>query len=425
MSTSSSAKTVNYIDLFTHKELTKCIGEPTYAVIKKIENQCKANAQRFNTTLGGGNHKYLGLILSPARYALLSAVPFERPENPQPLVIPAGTTAVNATAMRDAFEEQKRLYNECEGIETAIKQQLRNAFEPDYLADLIDRNTQSLLAPIHEIFEYLYSAFGAVTIAEFYDIQQQLEDAPLNLSIPLTVLWNKIEDLKELAEHIKAPISDNQCINIALRKLLQTKAFPEEIKKWNNLPNKTWSTFKIHFRKAQQELKELGGLQVQDTPFQANLVQDVIDGVNALLESHLQEPSTAETAVANEATQPVANAATQSTTSTQPSPMQPDMMQQFQMFMQLQNMFNQNQNGGRSRNRSRNGQGGRSGRGGRGRGYGRNNARQTVVQYCWTHGACTHNGFTCRNPAQGHIPQATLANRMNGNNANCDAPNDM
>jgi hypothetical protein len=56
-------------------------------------------------------------------------------------MIPAGTTAVNATVMRDAYEEQKRLYNECEGIETAIKQQLRNAFESDYLANLIDRHT--------------------------------------------------------------------------------------------------------------------------------------------------------------------------------------------------------------------------------------------------------------------------------------------
>lgn len=412
MSTSSSAKTVNYIELFTHKELIKCIGEPTYAVIKKIENQCKANAQRFNTTLGGGNHKYIGLILSPARYALLSAVPFERPENPPPLIIPAGTTAVNASAMKDAYEEQKRVYNECEGIETAIKQQLLNAFEPDYLADLIDRDTQSFLQPVHEIFEYLYKAYGTVTIAEFHDIQQQLEDAPLSLTIPLTVLWNKIEDLKELAEHINAPISENQCINIALRKLIQTKAFTEEVKQWNHLPNKTWTAFKIHFRKAQQDLKELGGLRIQETPFQANIVQDVIEGVSALLEAHIQDTSAPPESA-------VANVATNVPPSGQP-PAQPDLFQQFQMFLQMQNMMNQN-NGRGGRNR----RGGRGNQGGRGRGSGRGpnqNARQ--IQYCWTHGACTHNGFTCRYPAQGHVPQATINNRMNGNNANCGTSNE-
>lgn len=79
--------------------------------------------------------------------------------------------------------------------------------------------------------------YGTVTISEFHDIQQQLEDAPLNLTVPLTVLWNQLEDLKELAEHIKAPLSDNQWISIAMRKLIQMKAFPEEIKKWNNLAN--------------------------------------------------------------------------------------------------------------------------------------------------------------------------------------------
>ena len=48
--------------------------------------------------------------------------------------------------------------------------------------------------------------------------------------------WNKIEDLKELvADHINAPISEKQCINIALRKLINLQVFNEEVKKWKNL----------------------------------------------------------------------------------------------------------------------------------------------------------------------------------------------
>ena len=99
--------------------------------------------------------------------------------------------------------------------------------------------------------------------------------------MPLTVLWNKIDDLKDLAEHIHAPISEQQCINIALRKLINTQTFTEEIKKWKTLERQTWTVFKQHFRKAQQDLKDLlGGLQRQQANiFQANLVNEVIEGV--------------------------------------------------------------------------------------------------------------------------------------------------
>jgi hypothetical protein len=172
---SSNAKTVNYIELFTFKELTKCHGEPTYEKIKRIENQCKANAQRFNTTLGGGQHKYLGLVLSPARYALLSGVPFERPLYPPPLEIPAGTTAAIATALKEQHTEQKRLYDECDGIENALKQQILNALDHDYLADLIDRDTQSITSNISEFLLTYTQLMGESVWPSFMNVRRPLK----------------------------------------------------------------------------------------------------------------------------------------------------------------------------------------------------------------------------------------------------------
>lgn len=400
---SSNAKTVNYIELFTFKELTKCHGEPTYEKIKRIENQCKANAQRFNTTLGGGQHKYLGLVLSPARYALLSGVPFERPLYPPPLEIPAGTTAAIATALKEQHTEQKRLYDECDGIENALKQQILNAFDHDYLADLIDRDTQSITSNISEIFTHLYTAYGRISLAEFHERQKAIEDEALDLQVPLTVLWNKIDDLKDLAEHIHAPISEQQCINIALRKLINTQTFTEEIKKWKTL-NQTWAIFKQHFRQAQQDLRDLGGLQMQQTQiFQANLVNEVIEGVQALLDSHHVPPAEHQEQAPPD---PAANAII--------PPANPvidqNLMQNFQMFMQLQNLMNPPR-------------GGRGGRGNRGRGGrgGRGDRPRIVHSYCWTHGACSHNGHQCRNPAVGHQKTATFENKMNGSIANYPA----
>ena len=45
--------------------------------------------------------------------------------------------------------------------------------------------------------------------------------------------------------------------------------------------------------------------------------------------------------------------------------------------------------------------------------------RVNAKKYCWTHGACSHDGTECQTPAVGHQPYATFRNRLNGNNDGC------
>jgi len=45
--------------------------------------------------------------------------------------------------------------------------------------------------------------------------------------------------------------------------------------------------------------------------------------------------------------------------------------------------------------------------------------RSNLNFYCWTHGACNHDGKRCRAKAPGHKQEATKDNRMGGSNALC------
>ena len=45
--------------------------------------------------------------------------------------------------------------------------------------------------------------------------------------------------------------------------------------------------------------------------------------------------------------------------------------------------------------------------------------RRRGQKYCWTHGACTHNGADCKTKAQNHIDMATFKNRRGGSNKGC------
>ena len=91
----------NYRDtLFQYPDLTQIHGEPTYESLRVIQNQLKANARSVHTTLGGGQHGHLGLVLTPAQYALLSPHPYvcpPRPPSTSDPCLPAPTCGTNNT----------------------------------------------------------------------------------------------------------------------------------------------------------------------------------------------------------------------------------------------------------------------------------------------------------------------------------------
>ena len=60
-------------DFFEFETLTPIIGKPDYQSLKRLKDQIKANAQAVPSTLGGGQHGLLGLVLSDVEYALATS----------------------------------------------------------------------------------------------------------------------------------------------------------------------------------------------------------------------------------------------------------------------------------------------------------------------------------------------------------------
>ena len=53
---------------FNYLELTKITSKPTITLLLKKKNELKANAQLVPSTLGGGQHGHLGLVLTTDEY---------------------------------------------------------------------------------------------------------------------------------------------------------------------------------------------------------------------------------------------------------------------------------------------------------------------------------------------------------------------
>ena len=89
-----SIGTIDYASsYFKYKTPTPIRGEPTHKSLKRLKLELQSNASSVETDLGGGNHGYLGLVLTDVEYASIPhTVPFVPPNYPPALVIPPTAT---------------------------------------------------------------------------------------------------------------------------------------------------------------------------------------------------------------------------------------------------------------------------------------------------------------------------------------------
>ena len=85
-SSTMSASSTNYReDLFRHQDLTRIHGEPSFATLRILARELRANAGAVHSTLGGGALGHIGLLLTNAQYELLApGTPYLRPAFPVP-----------------------------------------------------------------------------------------------------------------------------------------------------------------------------------------------------------------------------------------------------------------------------------------------------------------------------------------------------
>ena len=146
-----------------YRETVFAHHEPNFSNLKLLSCEIKVNAMAVHSTLGGGAHGHLGLVLTPAQYALLSPTPLLRPTFPAALVVPGGTTTVASSNMERTYKEQIRVFRKVTGVENALKQQLTHAVDSAFLDTIHDPVTFVLKGTINDNLVFLFTTYGKVT----------------------------------------------------------------------------------------------------------------------------------------------------------------------------------------------------------------------------------------------------------------------
>ena len=94
---------------FKYKTPTPIQGDPTNKTLKRLKQELWANASSVESDLDGGDHGYLGLVLTDAKYSTVTATPFVPPTYLATLKIPTGTDQVQALNLREIHKDAKNL----------------------------------------------------------------------------------------------------------------------------------------------------------------------------------------------------------------------------------------------------------------------------------------------------------------------------
>ena len=179
----------------------------------------------MSTTLGGGLHGYLGLVLTPAEYATVSQTPFVLPTLPQQLQVPPGTWDREVQRLLREHMEAKRIFREAHDVKQALIKQLVEAIDPTFIKSLRNTHTNTITSTIPEILHYLFRRYGKVTADKLSATEMEVRAYVYNLQDPLIILFDKVEDLVKLAEAAEMPYTEAQTVNMGVHLIRNTHDF--------------------------------------------------------------------------------------------------------------------------------------------------------------------------------------------------------
>ena len=419
--------TVDYAaSYFKYKTPTPIQGAPTNKTLKRLKQELRANASSVESDLGGGDHGYLGLVLTDAEYETISNTPFTAPNYPNALTIPTGTDQVEALNLREKYKEERRTYLECKNVEKALQRHIQDAIEDKYLESLVDEDTQLIQDDIPDVLQYLFETYGKIPSEEVKQREMEIRSMTFNPADPMILLFNPLEKLKKMAEAAQIAYTEEQILDMGLTVVRNTRDFEKALGDWESLAaaHKTWTRFKQHFKDAQKQLKAIRGPTMQQAGYHhANSLaqqlrtdiqqrdQDLLTVLQHAIESNAttapsepSPPSVASTEIS------AMTEHHQQVNAVRTDPVQLEILkilQQMQQNMSVQPYVAPTEDNRRTNRPPRKTPDNTTFR------------RKNTSQYCWTHGACGHSSNTCRAKANGHQDTATLENRMGGSNAYC------
>jgi hypothetical protein len=395
---STAASPEAMIDSFPNRHIPKIFGIPTYASINAVKASLAQNAVSISSTRGGGQHGYLGMVLSaPVYHTVTGGQAFALPLNPGNIIAMNTPSAMQVRTHSETLREWREYNN----IEQALKKQLADSLDPIYLRAVRDPYVGYNNRSLRELIAHLIQLYGNITPPELKQNDVRF-NSPWDPSTPFESLIDQIKTAVEYADAGNQAYTPAQVVNTAFTLVFNTGLYFDECKLWHRQADApTWQGFKTFFLQATNELR----IQ-QQTAQRAGF-----HNANAAWgsqEQHHGSEANYNDAQYTEATEALANLATATATdrttfATMTTTMANLTAQVTTQGVEIAALTKQLAAALAGKNAPRNDR----------------NPTPRIDQggYCWSHGylvTATHTGITCKKQKDGHKAAATRQNTMGG-----------
>jgi hypothetical protein len=280
-------------DEIRKETVTKIHGQPTSHDLTNLEKEIISILANIPTTLGGGNHGHVGVIMDQLDYnTMTTGIDFVNPVNPG--IYPAGL-ALNAAAGTRAREEaiHKELiaqFETFEGVKLGTKDLILEAVDNEYLSEIEHDTLGFLNQTPRQMIEHLLTRGGALDFADTKHLLSE-RDGEWNVTENPQIYFNRVE--KAIKGLIRNGINSdlNERRDIALFQLKATGEFDPAVREWEAKPaaDKTWANIKTFI--SAEYAKENKQNKLSAKHFKVNTMQEQAEATEELI-AHLTEAHT-------------------------------------------------------------------------------------------------------------------------------------
>jgi uncharacterized protein (DUF433 family) len=260
---------------FPTKTIPTISGEPDYASINNMVQLMYGNAASLPTTLGGGQHGHVGLIMTPILYATLSDTD---------ILQPAGRAA-DREHQWHAHKENHRIYKNHQNMDDALNAQVIDTINDTYLNKLRNKYMGYLGVSTRELFDHLLDRYGKITPADIADCKCRINES-LDSTQPINVYFQTIDEcIQYAADGQVAFFTPNQILQTAYHTISTSGYYNDACKEWRKKQanEKTWPLFKRFFAAEYHDLKEQQKINTSQNNFHgANATTDITDALEHL-----------------------------------------------------------------------------------------------------------------------------------------------
>ena len=114
------------------------------------------NVASLPTTLVGGQHRHIGIIMTLQLYTTLANTPYQSP--PDPGIIPTHAIGASAEIRQTNFlvhKEERRIYEKHQTMEDALKSIIIDAVDEVYISKLRNKYTSYLGITAHDLLDHM------------------------------------------------------------------------------------------------------------------------------------------------------------------------------------------------------------------------------------------------------------------------------